>query len=605
MTFSSINIGSVANDGTGDAVRTAFDKINSGILALDSQTYFNTRLAQSNVFVGNTFSLRFANLTQRLHANVFSANTFAVGDISVSSNITSGNLIVPPGGFIYGTVVGSVAAGALDATTLGLLTPAAANVTQFNVLDQANIYSTIDSISTATGALTVSGGVGVGANINIGGNLIAGGNANVASLAVSGQVNSDLYFWGKTVFVDGSPVQTAAQAFTGGNITNATRFLSTTQSTSSITGAVRVAGGLGVAGNVNIGSNIGVVGFAGFGAAVTVIDRLNIGPASNVVIFGGNGGIRGTVVTAAQPGITSVGSLSGLSMSGNITAGSSNTHSIGDASVPFLDVFAFRTTSAFLNGQLTTASQPAITAVGTLGALSVTGNIAAGNVSATNGTFTDVQGTILTASQTNITAVGTLGSLAVTGNISANNVSINNTANFVGPVTFNSNAQGVTAAITDNSVNLATTEFVRNILPAGIVVMWSGAVINIPNGWFLCDGANSTPDLRDRFVIGAGSTYAVDATGGSANAIVVSHTHTATVTDPGHVHQMTRVLTDANTDATFDAVSQFATNDDANYQNRNTDSAVTGISVGISTIGSSGTDANLPPYYALCYIMKA
>jgi microcystin-dependent protein len=67
---------------------------------------------------------------------------------------------------------------------------------------------------------------------------------------------------------------------------------------------------------------------------------------------------------------------------------------------------------------------------------------------------------------------------------------------------------------------------------------------------------------------------------------------------------MTRVLTDANTDATFDAVSQFATNDDANYQNRNTNSAVTGISVGISTTGTSGTDANLPPYLAINFIIK-
>ena len=73
-------------------------------------------------------------------------------------------------------------------------------------------------------------------------------------------------------------------------------------------------------------------------------------------------------------------------------------------------------------------------------------------------------------------------------------------------------------------------------LPSGAIIMWSGSIGSIPAGWNLCDGTNSTPDLRDRFVIAAGSTYAVGATGGSADAIVVTHTHTASVTDPGHTH---------------------------------------------------------------------
>jgi hypothetical protein len=422
MAFSSINIGSVANDGTGDPIRTAFDKINTGLVDLDSQTYFNRRLTQSNIFVSGTLTASFANVTQRLHGNVFSANVFNAGNLTISSNITTGNIIVPPGGFIYGTVIGSTASGALDATTLGLTSPAAANVTQFNVINNANVLGGIDSVSTSTGSFTVLGGAGVTGNLHLGGNIYTAGNANVANLGVSGKVHTDLYFIGKTIYIDGSPVATSANSFSGGNVANPTRFVSTVQSTSGTTGAVRIDGGVGVAGNVNTTGNLGVVGFAGFGSSVTVIDRLTVGGSSNVVMFS-NGSIRGTVVTAAQPGITSVGSLSGLSMSGNITAGSGNTFAIGDPLVPFLDVFAFRTTSTFISGQLTTASQPSITAVGTLGSLAVSGNIAAGNVSATKGTFTNVQGTILTASQTNITAVGTLGLLTVSGNIAAGNVS--------------------------------------------------------------------------------------------------------------------------------------------------------------------------------------
>jgi microcystin-dependent protein len=131
---------------------------------------------------------------------------------------------------------------------------------------------------------------------------------------------------------------------------------------------------------------------------------------------------------------------------------------------------------------------------------------------------------------------------------------------------------------------------------AGMIMLWSGSSATIPTGWLLCDGTNSTPDLRNRFVVGATSTYAVGATGGSADAIVVSHTHTATVTDPGHTH----------TAATF---NQGGTNVNANpgatSNSGNTGTATTGITVSNSTTGSSGTNANLPPYYALCYIMKA
>jgi hypothetical protein len=139
-----------------------------------------------------------------------------------------------------------------------------------------------------------------------------------------------------------------------------------------------------------------------------------------------------------------------------------------------------------------------------------------------------------------------------------------------------------------------------NAFVAGMIMLWSGSSASIPSGWLLCDGSNSTPDLRNRFVVGAGSTYAVNATGGSANAIVVSHTHTATVTDPGHFHN---IATNAGGGSSFafDAGSNFTANTDS----YGTLSKTTGISVSNSTEGSSGTNANLPPYFALCYIMKS
>ena len=76
-----------------------------------------------------------------------------------------------------------------------------------------------------------------------------------------------------------------------------------------------------------------------------------------------------------------------------------------------------------------------------------------------------------------------------------------------------------TPGTTDDSTKIATTEFVRNIIPTGVIVMWSGSIASIPTGWLICDGTNGTPDLRNRFIVGAGSTYSVAGTGGSAAAI--------------------------------------------------------------------------------------
>ena len=138
-------------------------------------------------------------------------------------------------------------------------------------------------------------------------------------------------------------------------------------------------------------------------------------------------------------------------------------------------------------------------------------------------------------------------------------------------------------------------------IPSGGIFLWSGSIGSIPAGYVLCNGSNGTPDLRNRFVAGAGSTYAVDATGGSADAVVVSHNHSATsvVTDPGHVHNYT-----APAGAPNNAAGSIP--DSITTQSINTASAVTGITVAttIATAGVSGTNANLPPYYALCYIMK-
>lgn len=170
-----------------------------------------------------------------------------------------------------------------------------------------------------------------------------------------------------------------------------------------------------------------------------------------------------------------------------------------------------------------------------------------------------------------------------------------------------------TASAATNTTQLATTAFVQTALASafstGMIMMWSGTIATIPSGWVLCNGSNGTPDLRNRFVIGAHSDTAGVAystvtgsntqTGGTKDAINVSHTHTATVTDPGHIHTFTNPLAGSPNN------SQIMRGDVLQATSyTQTASATTGITVANSTEGSSGTNQNLPPYYALAFIMK-
>ena len=145
--------------------------------------------------------------------------------------------------------------------------------------------------------------------------------------------------------------------------------------------------------------------------------------------------------------------------------------------------------------------------------------------------------------------------------------------------------------------------------PSGGIIMWSGSVAAIPAGWYLCDGTNGTPNLTDRMVIGAGSTYSVDGTGGSKDAIVVSHTHTgSTSTHSGHQHTMnTRWDWFDESIELQRTVFPFSTGTTSGRED--TKSTNTGGShshtMSLDSAGSSGTNANLPPYYALAFIMKS
>jgi hypothetical protein len=144
----------------------------------------------------------------------------------------------------------------------------------------------------------------------------------------------------------------------------------------------------------------------------------------------------------------------------------------------------------------------------------------------------------------------------------------------------------------------------NNSIPFGIIMLWYGSTASIPSGWVLCDGTNSTPNLTNKFIVGAGGTYSVAATGGSTDAFVVSHTHTTTITDPGHQHYVGSRDSTAGDGGGY--TQEFVSNytNTANGPSTYTNPMSTGITASTASAGSTGANGNLPPYYALCYIMK-
>lgn len=143
-------------------------------------------------------------------------------------------------------------------------------------------------------------------------------------------------------------------------------------------------------------------------------------------------------------------------------------------------------------------------------------------------------------------------------------------------------------------------------VPPGTIMMWSGAANNIPQGWTLCNGQNGTPNLMDRFIVGAGNSYGVGATGGSANVTLSwdqmpAHKHG--VNDPGHNHGV-GISIGWGTAGENGGWGRL----DANSGNPNqgwaawSNVSLTGIST--QNAGSGQPHENRPPYYALCFIMK-
>jgi microcystin-dependent protein len=239
--------------------------------------------------------------------------------------------------------------------------------------------------------------------------------------------------------------------------------------------------------------------------------------------------------------------------------------------------------------------------------------------------------------------------------LTANNVILGNGTSAVGFVAPSTSGNVLTS---NGTTWVSSPSFIT-----GMIMLWSGSIASIPSGWALCNGSNGTPDLRDRFVVGAGSTYAVAATGGASTVTLaitnlpshthsisatgtsgstsVDHTHTFsgttasagththTVSDPGHTHTAdvgngtvnggnniafaenrfqpgTTGISTATTGITINSAGAH----DHTYSGTTSSPTSTAHTHSLSVSGTSGATGSgtavnvLNPYYALAYIMK-
>lgn len=126
--------------------------------------------------------------------------------------------------------------------------------------------------------------------------------------------------------------------------------------------------------------------------------------------------------------------------------------------------------------------------------------------------------------------------------------------------------------------------------------MWSGSINTIPTGWALCNGSNGTPDLRNRFIVGAGSTYSVGATGGS-DTVSLSISNM-----PSHNHDFYAYQGSTGGTNTYLKASGISTGGFVEIESGRSVRDSTSDLIG--NTGSGTAHENRPPYYALCYIMK-
>lgn len=391
-----VNIGSAANDGTGDPLRTAFTKVNQNFTEL-----YGRGAAGANFdFTDNTLASTNTNGNIELSPNgtgriVLDYGAWPLNDGSSNQILMtngSGNLFWGAGAVGNNTEVafidGSSLKGDFKLTfdkTNGVLSVSAISVGGDSFFSGNIIAPAIRTINTNQDITIDPNGTG---QVVVYANIIPGANVTYSLGAPNAEWDS-LYVSGNTIYVGGTPLSVSGDVFTPGKV-EATDI---TAATSATTGALKSAGGLGVAGNIYAGGNIVTSGkFQGDGGLLTNIavsagtsivngtSNVRVGLNTDVIISSAGANVVTITGTGANvagtANITGNANVGNLGTVGNVTAG----YFIGNGSQLTGVTTA---TSATTAGTVTTAAQPNITSVGTLSSLAVTGNVSAANLVAT------------------------------------------------------------------------------------------------------------------------------------------------------------------------------------------------------------------------------
>ena len=423
-----VTAGSAGSATTAGTVTTASQP---NITSVGTLTTLNV---SGNANVGNIGATLFVGAGNNL-SNIQGANVSGqVSYAAVANSVAGGNV---SGQVSYAAVANSVA----GANVSGTVSSATSASTASTVT--ANAQANITSVGTLT-SLSVTGNILAG-NVNAGNllsaNFIQGDGGLLTNISVSA---------GSQILNGNSNVSVSANGNVLISVTGVSNVLTITDTGVNVSGTGNFVGNLS-AGNIN-GANKVTANF-----------------------------FTGTITTNAQPNITSLGTLSVLNVSGTsnlgpnsnviITGGSNNQFLLSDGAggVKWITP-ANVTTAPGSNTQVVFNDAGSINATSGLtfnkstNALTVTGNVSAGNISGTTGAFTNVSGTLTTNSQTNITTVGTLGNLTVTGNINSGNLfgngfglSSSNGANVSGAVAYATTANSVAGANVSGQVNFAAT----------------------------------------------------------------------------------------------------------------------------------------------------
>ena len=395
------------------------------------------------------------------------------------------------------------------------------------------------------------------------GNLQTKSNANLTFNSSTGQLNS-------TKFVgDGSGLTgfTAAQIptinqDTTGTATNATNFnVTANNSTNETVFPVFVDGATG-----NQGGETDT-GFTYNPSTGNLTSSTFTGDLTGDVTGNINGLLTGTIQTAAQTNITSVGTLSGLTVDGNVVLDSTSNYLHIKGALYDKD------------GQSGSADQ-VLVSTGTQVDWKDTTSLTASNS----------QKITITESDTNtafpITFSAAPGQSGGNTLLSDNQFTYNASSNIVTAGTFSGSGASLTSL---NASNLGSGTVANarlsdsSLFVTGMIMMYNGS--SAPSGWAICNGSNGTPDLRDRFIVGTGSSYSLGNTGG-ANSVTLT-----TAQMPSHTHSYVG--------HTYPG-SGPEQNQSGGVEDR------TSFNVNKTTGSQGGGQAheNRPPYYALMFIMK-